>query len=143
MTGLQPHPGIGIDARGNKTKIISIEDIVKACNVDYLAIIDPFKVNKAKKILVRALKMHGQRVVISRQACAQVLRKINKENEKIKTYKIESRRCKKCKLCILSIGCPAILVRNNLIVINKYFCSGCGLCSQVCPYGAIIPDREK
>jgi len=143
MTGLQPYPGIGIDAKGNKAKLTKIEDIVKACNVDHLAIIDPFKVNKAKKILARALKMKGQRVVISRKECAQVSRKINKENEKIKTYKIEFRKCKKCKLCILSIACPAILIRNNSFVINKYFCSGCGLCSQICPYGAIILDREK
>lgn len=144
MTGLQPHPGIGIDVKGKRTKAVNLEDIVKACNVDYLAVIDPFKINKAKRILCKALAMKGQRVVIARHECAQLIRKISKkENKNIKTYKIDYRKCKKCKKCLLVLGCPAILVRNKDVIINKLLCSGCGFCIQVCPYRAIEIDKYK
>ena len=45
-------------------------------------------------------------------------------------------KCKKCKMC-LRIGCPAISWKEDHIEIDETQCNGCGLCMNVCPFGAI------
>ena len=57
----------------------------------------------------------------------------------------ESRRClacavcAKCNACIETFSCPAIYVDdNNLIKINELLCTGCGVCAELCPNGAIM-----
>ena len=44
--------------------------------------------------------------------------------------------CRKCKQC-LKLGCPAISLIGDRIVIDETQCNGCGLCINVCPFGAI------
>ena len=47
--------------------------------------------------------------------------------------------CKKCKQC-MKLGCPAISVKNDAIVIDQSQCNGCGLCTNVCPFKAIVKE---
>ncbi len=141
MTGLQPYPGVGLNAERKRTKKIKIEKIVEACNVDYLRLIDPFDINRARKILGKALAMRGQRVVISRHECAQVMRRDTLNRGKVmKRYKIDRAKCRRCLVCIRSLGCPAIFVKDKEVYINKHICTGCGLCKSICPHRAIVLD---
>jgi len=53
-------------------------------------------------------------------------------------------KCKKCKACITTFGCPAIyLDLNGNVAINEAVCLGCGYCIQVCPFDAIGPRGES
>ena len=45
--------------------------------------------------------------------------------------------CIGCKKCIREIGCPAIVVKDGQVTIEEGLCTGCGLCSQICPVHAI------
>jgi indolepyruvate ferredoxin oxidoreductase alpha subunit len=45
--------------------------------------------------------------------------------------------CIGCQTCIQEIGCPAISVIDGAVTIDASMCTGCGLCSQICPVGAI------
>ena len=45
-------------------------------------------------------------------------------------------KCRNCKMC-MKLGCPAITVRQGKVVIDATQCNGCGLCVNVCPFGAI------
>ena len=45
-------------------------------------------------------------------------------------------KCKNCKMC-MKLGCPAITATENGIKIDPNQCNGCGLCMNVCPFGAI------
>ena len=37
----------------------------------------------------------------------------------------------------MKIGCPAISIKDGKAVIDATLCTGCGLCEQMCPFGAI------
>ena len=37
----------------------------------------------------------------------------------------------------MKLGCPAISVVGDSVVIDSTQCNGCGLCTGVCPFGAI------
>ena len=40
----------------------------------------------------------------------------------------------------MKLGCPAISIKNDHVVIDKTQCNGCGLCVNVCPFGAISKE---
>ncbi|MCQ2539427.1 MAG: 4Fe-4S binding protein, partial [Acetatifactor sp.] len=48
-----------------------------------------------------------------------------------------SDKCINCKKCIREIGCPALITVDGKVSIDKNLCTGCGLCSKLCPVGAI------
>ena len=45
--------------------------------------------------------------------------------------------CIGCKKCIRALGCPAIVMNVGKICNDASMCTGCHLCSQVCPVCAI------
>jgi indolepyruvate ferredoxin oxidoreductase alpha subunit len=53
-------------------------------------------------------------------------------------------RCKKCGAC-LRPGCPALTKKGDgTVTIDKTMCNGCGLCMQLCPFGAIgLVSKEE
>lgn len=47
--------------------------------------------------------------------------------------------CAACDACLTLLGCPAILRGvDGRPVIDEAQCNGCGLCSRICPAGAIV-----
>ncbi|HHV79868.1 MAG TPA: 4Fe-4S binding protein [Firmicutes bacterium] len=70
-------------------------------------------------------------VVIARRACA-LLKGVKRKP----AYKVDKALCWNCNLCF-SLGCPAIAVQNKKAYIDESLCNGCGLCAQVCKFGAI------
>jgi indolepyruvate ferredoxin oxidoreductase alpha subunit len=140
MTGHQPHPGTGVTATGSQTRKLNIEDIVKACGVEYVKVIDPYNIAESIDTVVEAMRYPGLSVIISRRQCIlEWLRRSRREGVKIEPYSVDPEKCKGCKLCINEFGCPAITFQkeNNVAVIDKVLCNGCGVCVQVCPSKAI------
>ncbi|NVM01786.1 MAG: 4Fe-4S binding protein, partial [Candidatus Helarchaeota archaeon] len=47
--------------------------------------------------------------------------------------------CKKDYSCIRNFYCPAIMIDENdrKTIISTELCNGCGVCSNLCPHGAI------
>lgn len=45
--------------------------------------------------------------------------------------------CSKCDHCIENFGCPAMVKVNGKVTIDNKRCTGCGLCVDVCPNGAV------
>lgn len=45
--------------------------------------------------------------------------------------------CAKCDHCIENFGCPAMVKINGKVTIDNKRCTGCGLCIDVCPNGAV------
>ena len=47
--------------------------------------------------------------------------------------------CGNCRSCLDLFGCPAFLADGNKAAIDPALCTGCGVCAQFCPNGAIHP----
>ena len=69
MTGHQPHPGVGKTGMGEKTTAIKIEDIVRACGVRNLKIIDPINQKDFIKTVKEFLEKKEVSVIIARRPC--------------------------------------------------------------------------
>ena len=145
MTGHQQNPGTGYTLQGEKTTEISIEEIVKACKVKNVRVINPNKLSEVNDALDWALSNKEASVIITRWPCA--LKKFSPQdieefNNPFKDrYTIVEDLCIGCKKCTKT-GCPAISYNkeNKKAIIDKNQCLGCEVCAQVCPKEAIIKE---
>jgi indolepyruvate ferredoxin oxidoreductase alpha subunit len=143
MTGHQPNPGMGLTAMGEKTKEIKIEDIAKACGVKNVALVDPFYVKSMIKTVRKFLKKNELSVIVARRECRLLtVRKCSKLGVKLPVFEINQKQCKRCGVCLHQLGCPAISEENGIYRIDKNLCTGCSVCSQVCPFKAIHPVKK-
>jgi indolepyruvate ferredoxin oxidoreductase alpha subunit len=101
MTGHQEHPGTGKTAQGEDTHAVSLEEIVKACGITSLQVVNAWDVRALKAALKASLENDELSVIISRGACAVAVRR------GINPSKIDINKCTNCGLC-LAIGCSAI-----------------------------------
>lgn len=137
MTGHQPHPGTGRTVMGNGSHRILIENAAEGLGVNYVKVINPFKVKEATKILKEALRIEGPSVVVLRAPCTLlVLRDRRKSGLKIDPMEV-TEKCNSCMACVQSTGCPAIIVDRSGLAIDKTLCASCTLCMSICPYKAI------
>ncbi len=134
MTGGQPNPGVKLD----NTKAISIEEIVKALNINFIETVDPYNLNQTEKVIEEALKTQGVSVVISKRPCVLI-------TDKSKfCFFVEPEKCTGCKICIQEIACPAMAVgKDGKVFIDPEICTGCAVCVQTCPEKAIVPKRRE
>ncbi len=144
MTGFQPHPGTGYTAMGDEAVQLKPEDIARACGVEFVEVVDPFDLKAAIATIEKAIRFDGPAVVVSRRLCTIIdQREKRKRKEEIIPYCVDQDKCSpKCNACIELLGCPAIIKQDGKTTIDRSLCTGCGVCAQVCPYKAIIEERE-
>ena len=84
MTGSQPHPAVGINIKGEKTKKLILEDLCKACGVDSVDVVNPVKEGeKLESLIQQRLSENKLSVIITRFPCIIANRKMAKlEKEK-------------------------------------------------------------
>lgn len=129
MTGHQPHPGIGKTMMNSISEKIDIYGLVKACGVGFIEKGDPLDFTNSVELIKKAAAYEGPSVIIFESPCIALFRPTVE-------YKI-GEKCTNCKKCIREIGCPAISVASGKVQIEPSLCYGCGLCTSVCPFGAI------
>lgn len=133
MTGHQDHPGTGRTLMGQETSSASIEKIAEACGVRRIRVVNPYDLKQVDETLKEALGADEMTLVISRAPC------ILKERKRLgDTPQVDAAVCKACKAC-LKLGCPALELSGPGAkpTVNPSLCIGCGLCSQVCKFGAL------
>ncbi|MFA6378547.1 MAG: thiamine pyrophosphate-dependent enzyme, partial [Candidatus Omnitrophota bacterium] len=69
MTGGQPHPGVGLTLKGEKTKKLSLEKIAQASGADYVDVVDPARMNDFRKLLKKRMSQKKLSVIIARRPC--------------------------------------------------------------------------
>jgi indolepyruvate ferredoxin oxidoreductase alpha subunit len=129
MTGHQPHPGTGKTMMGSITEKISIENVLKGCNVGYVAKADPLDLEQAIKTVSEAVEYKGVSAVIFESPCIALFKPSDIQQVK--------ENCIGCKKCIRELGCPAMSVSGDKVTVDQNLCNGCKLCVQVCPVNAI------
>jgi indolepyruvate ferredoxin oxidoreductase alpha subunit len=132
MTGHQEHPGTGFTVKGEPTHSVQIADVARALGVKHVYEVDPYNLKETDQAFKECLALDEPSVIVARRACALKCR-----NADFALSVVDQDRCKKCKAC-LKIGCPAIVSRGDVIMVDKSLCFGCGICRQVCPFGALV-----
>ncbi len=129
MTGHQPHPGTGRTIYNEPTHQLDYIELAKACGVKNVAEVDAKDIVAVEKVVKEQLALDGVSLIVAKEPCAL----INKTKRNV--FEIND-KCKKCKVCT-RLGCPAIVVSGDKITIDPSMCVGCGLCVEVCKFGAI------
>ena len=137
MTGHQHHPGTGFDLRGEPTNRLDLVQVAKAVGVRRVQVIDPFALAELEKAVKEEVAAEEPSVIIARRPC--VLLDRGKTRDLVR---VDEEKCTFCRRC-LAVGCPAVVVKRapgekkGRIVIDETLCTGCMLCVQLCPFGAI------
>ena len=70
MTGHQPNPGMGLTGTLEPAEEIKIEEIVKACGVKNLKVIDPKNIDEFKQTVREFLNKDEVSVIVAKRICA-------------------------------------------------------------------------
>ncbi|MEA4919740.1 MAG: indolepyruvate ferredoxin oxidoreductase subunit alpha [Clostridiaceae bacterium] len=132
MTGHQDNPGTGETLMGEQAPLIKIEDVLSAIGFKNIIIVDPQDLKAMDKALKDAAESTVPAAIITRRPCL-LIKKIKHD---IGTCRVDPQKCRSCKMC-LSAGCPAIFMENGKATIDETLCTGCTVCAQICPFGAI------
>ncbi len=147
MTGHQPHPGTGMTMMGQVVDKISIEKILQAIGVSPVITVNPFDQKASIEAVKTASEAPGVSAIIFKAPCISIASKLGYKLPGAKS--VDTVKCIGCRKCINELGCPALSVaavpepvegpanKKRLVEIDKSLCTGCGLCSQVCPVQAI------
>jgi len=138
MTGHQPNPNTGTTACGVETPAVSLDAICRACGVSFVETIDPYDMTGMINVFQEAKKRPGVKVIIAKQMCVIMMRRAGIRRGK---YTVDTDACTGCGTCI-RFGCPAIEFADEKARIND-LCSGCSVCAQLCPVGAIAREAKK
>jgi indolepyruvate ferredoxin oxidoreductase alpha subunit len=66
--------------------------------------------------------------------------------KKQKLFRMEvTEDCVACQVCIKDFECPAMTLDegSDKVKIDPHLCSGCGVCVDVCPTGAVTKRDES
>ena len=132
MTGHQDHAATGKTLKGQTVLAISIYDLCKSMGIEHVVEVDAFDTAQLERIIKEETAADAVSVIITKAPC--VLLKGN-----VFPYKCQpvEDQCKKCGMC-LKPGCPALTKKaDGTIAIDDTMCNGCGLCEQLCKFGAI------
>ncbi len=131
MTGHQQNPTTGFNLKGDPAAKVDLEALCRAIGIRRVCVVDPYDLDACEKAIREELAAPEASVIISRRPCA--LLKYVKHK---KPLHVDKERCKSCKMC-MKVGCPAISMVDGKAYIDNTLCTGCGVCMQLCKFGAL------
>ena len=131
MTGHQENPTTGKNLKGDPALKVDLEALAKAVGIESVRVADPYDLKGTEQIIKEELTKPCPSVIISRRPCA--LLKYVKHRPPVIPDKD---KCTKCRMC-MKIGCPAIMVTEKGVSIDHTLCVGCGVCLELCRFGAL------
>ncbi len=138
MTGGQPHAATGVTLRGAEARAVDLAALCRTVGVEHVEVVDPYDLGATFVALERAIAHRGPAVVITNRPCVEAPRKVRDH-----PFRVEASACIACQSCV-NLGCPSISWTDEWHdgrrkVDIDATCTGCTLCAQVCPTGAIVP----
>ncbi len=137
MTGRQENPSSGYTLMGEEAYEVDLEQLVRATGVKHVQVIDPYELDKTRETIREEMNRPEVSVIITRRPCMLIKRDV--VERKAPLY-VDADKCTACKAC-LKLGCPAIewnpqAGAKGQAQVNRLLCVGCGVCEQVCKFGA-------
>jgi indolepyruvate ferredoxin oxidoreductase alpha subunit len=131
MTGHQRHPGTGRTLMGRPSVPVRPEAVARGLGLEWVRVVDPYDLEETRTAVEEGMALEGPGVLVARRPCTLQVRSRSGPRH------VTMQECTGCRLC-LQLGCPAISMRGKKAYIDETLCYGdCGLCTQVCPRGAI------
>ena len=131
MTGHQQNPTTGFNLKGDPAAKVDLEALCRALGINRVRVVDPYDLAQCETAIKEELAADEASVIISRRPCA--LLKYVKHKPPLH---VDSEKCMSCKMC-MKIGCPAISMTDGKAKIDNTLCTGCGVCRQLCKFGAL------
>ena len=137
MTGHQQNPTTGKNIKGDPAGKIDLEALCRAMGFSRVQVVDPYDLAACEKVIREELEAEEASVIISRRPCA-LLKYVKKKAP----ISVDPEKCKGCKSC-MKVGCPAISMRDKKAVVDATLCIGCGVCTQMCKFGAFVTEGKE
>ena len=131
MTGHQQNPTTGKNLYGDPAGRIDLEALARAMGIEHVRVVDPYDIAECEKAVKEELAFEGPSLIISRRPCV-LLKSVAAKPPLV----VDEAKCRSCKQC-MNIGCPAIAMKAGKARIDPTLCVGCGVCSQLCRFGAL------
>ena len=131
MTGHQQNPTTGFNIKGDPAAAVDLVSLCKALGIGRVRVVDPYNLKECETAVKEELAVSEPSVIISRRPCA--LLKYVKHNAPLT---VNTDKCKSCKRC-MTLGCPAISMKDGKAHIDNTLCVGCGVCKQLCAFDAM------
>ncbi|MBQ9769597.1 MAG: 4Fe-4S binding protein, partial [Clostridia bacterium] len=132
MTGHQHNPTTGYNIKGDPAAKVDLEALCKALGINRVTVVDPYDLAACEKAVKEELAAEEPSVIISRRPCV-----LLKSVKPLPALKVEPDKCRSCKKC-MTLGCPAISMKDGKAHIDNTLCVGCGVCKQLCYFDAIV-----
>lgn len=136
MTGHQPHPGTGHTMMGEVVQKVNIESVLRGIGLTTVETVNPLDLDTAVSCVKQVASKPGVKAIIFKSPCIAVTKSSG-------SMQIHQSTCINCKKCIRELGCPALIVKDSNVCIDTSLCTGCSLCSQICPVGAITGGEDS
>jgi len=137
MTGHQHNPTTGYNIKGDPAAKVDLEKLCRAVGIERVRVVDPYSLAQTEAAIKEELAVEAPSVIIARRPCA-LLKNVK---HKAPLY-VDKDKCKSCKAC-LKIGCPCISMKDGKAEIEQTQCTGCGICMELCKFGAIKENGGK
>ena len=137
MTGHQDHPGTGKTLMDEDTPPARIEAFGRACGIQNVVTIDPHDLKNAVAMIRRAIESDQSWLIVSSRPCP-----LHQRKRLGPPREIDEALCRECGACF-RLGCPALERHEDKPWVNSLLCAGCGLCQQVCKFGAASVGEDS
>lgn len=119
MTGHQQNPTTGKNLRGEPAGKVDLEALCRALGFNRVRVVDPYDLKAVEEAVTEELAAKEPSIIISRRPCVMIKGTVHKP-----PISVDESKCVGCKQC-MSIGCPAIAVKDKKAHIDPTLCIGC------------------
>ncbi len=130
MTGHQQNPTTGYNIKGDPAAKVDLEALCRALGINRVRVVDPYDLKACDTVIKEELAAEEPSVIISRRPCV-----LLKSVKALPPLTVDADKCKSCKRC-MTLGCPAISLKDGKAVVDATLCVGCGVCKQLCAFDA-------
>lgn len=131
MTGHQQNPATGFTLQMEAVPPVSLEKVCEAVGIRRVRVVDPGDLDALEAVLREELSADEASAIICRRPCMLLKTAVVRP-----ALSVDAEKCRGCRKC-MGLGCPAISVHEKRAEIDHAQCVGCGLCGQLCAFGAI------
>jgi indolepyruvate ferredoxin oxidoreductase alpha subunit len=138
MTGHQPHPGTGRTASGEPAPAVPIEAVARALGLP-VEVRDPLRTEEAVEAVWWLLRQEGAKLLVLRSPCALLASVKRLHRAAVDVARCVGEECGCARFCNRVFSCPALGWddERGRARVDDVLCSGCGVCVDLCPRGAI------